>query len=119
MKILKWLERFGLPKEDHYDEGKYHVTYHATGRMKERGITKGNLRYNLTKKPIHVGETKYSQKGLPSYERYSRNLINARINPDNNNVTTVSRYPHELRKKFIEENKGERKCKSTVKKPKR
>lgn len=48
--------------------------------------------YNLYTKPVRKTKIKYDDYGRPSYERFSKNKINTRINPENKIVTTVSRY---------------------------
>ena len=75
-----------------YRDGKYKVSHHGVERMNERKITKGEVHVNLHTTPVKKTKVKYDSKGRPSYERYSHNKINTRINPRTNKVTTVSRY---------------------------
>lgn len=74
-----------------YKDGKYRVGDHAVMRMNQRQITKGELHVNLHTKPIKITSIKHTEDG-PSYERYSKNKINSRINPETDNVNTVSRF---------------------------
>ena len=100
-KILGKLRRtrFGVPQQ--YRDGKYLVTQHAAERMKERKISKKEVHCNLHGKPIYISPVRYDKLNRPSYERYSKNRINTRINPDNNHVATVSRYsPKRLEQKI-------------------
>lgn len=83
-----------------YKVKRYYVTHHAVVRMNERKITKGELHYNLTRPPVHISKTKFDDCGRPSYERLSDNLVNARINPKNNNIATVSRFHSWLLEKY-------------------
>lgn len=83
-----------------YKDGKYYITKHGIDRMNERKITKGEIHVNLHTTPIYKSEIKISKDGYPSYERYSKNKINTRINPKSNRVATVSRYHTKLYNKF-------------------
>ena len=69
----------------------YYVTVHAVKRMNERRISKGQLYYNLTRKPLEVTKVKFDEEGRPSYRRSSKNKITSSINPYNKNVVSVNR----------------------------
>lgn len=72
-----------------YEVNHYKVGYHAIKRMKQRGVGKGDLGYNLHKKPILITQVKFRYDGKPSYERYTDNQIVSAINPRNRRVITV------------------------------
>ena len=75
-----------------YRDGKYQISVHAVDQMNKRKINKGELHVNLHTRPIKVSPIKTDKFGRQSYERYSRNKINSRVNPKTNNVNTVSRF---------------------------
>ncbi len=75
-----------------YKDGRYNVSQHSVLRMNERRISKGELHVNLHTTPIKKTKVRYDKNGRPSYERFSNNKINARINPKLNVVSTVSRF---------------------------
>lgn len=75
-----------------YKDGKYRVGVHAVDQMNKRKISKGELHVNLHTTPMKISQVKKDEYGRPSYERFSRNKINSRINPETNNVNTVSRF---------------------------
>lgn len=75
-----------------YKDGKYRVSTHAVEQMNKRKINKGELHVNLHTTPVKVSIIKRDEFGRPSYERFSKNKINSRINPETNNVNTVSRF---------------------------
>ena len=80
-----------IPKKS-YKDGKYYITTHCVERMNDRKINKGEMHVNLHTTPLFKTAVKTDIMGRKSYERYSNNKINTRINPINNNVTTVSRF---------------------------
>lgn len=75
-----------------YKDKPYNVSRHATERMRDRNITKGQIHTNLHTKPIKVTAVKYDKMARPSYERYSDNKIATSINPKNKVVVTVRRF---------------------------
>lgn len=87
--IKKTRERT-IPREP-YKVRNYYVTVHAVKRMNERHISKGQLYYNLTRKPLEVTKIKFDKEGRPSYRRSSKNKITSAINPYNKNVVSVNR----------------------------
>lgn len=78
--------------------------------MKERKITKGQLHYNLTEKPLNLSDYRLDDKGRPSYSKCSENFLNVRINPLNHNVPTVNRFSKDKYDKIKKE--GEEKWKN-------
>lgn len=87
-----------IPKKPYNTNG-YHVTKHATYDMQKRDISKGELGYNLRKKPLLKTETKKDIFARPAYKRFSFNRIMSVINPFNKNVCSVRRFHEkELRK---------------------
>jgi hypothetical protein len=87
--IKKTRERT-IPKVP-YKVRDYYVTVHAVKRMNERRISKGQLYYNLTRKPLEVTKVTFDKDGRPSYRRSSKNKITSAINPCNKNVVSVNR----------------------------
>lgn len=85
-----------------YKDGKYRISNHAITRMNDRKITKGELHVNLHTTPIKLSPIKYGDNG-PSYERFSKNKINSRINPKTNKVSTVSRFHTTTYNKIMKE----------------
>lgn len=75
-----------------YKDGKYRISTHAVDQMNIRKINKGELHVNLHTTPIKKSAVKMDKLGRPSYERFTKNKINSRINPKTNNVNTVSRF---------------------------
>jgi hypothetical protein len=67
----------------------YKVSKHAIIRMKQRKVGKGDLGYNLCKKPVLITAVKFRYDGRPSYERYADNKIVSAINPKTKRVITV------------------------------
>jgi predicted HicB family RNase H-like nuclease len=115
MKSLKQMFCVGIysnkiPKKPYDVKVAFHVTKHAVKRMNERGITKGQLQYNLTEKPLYLSDYKLDDKGRPSYSKYSDNLLNVRINPLNHNIPTVNSFSKDKYDKI--KNKGEEKWKN-------
>lgn len=98
-----------IPNKLYHTSG-YYVTKHATHDMQKRDISKGELGYNLRKKPLLKTETKRDFFGRPAYMRFSFNRILSVINLFNKNVCSVKRFhDKELRKdmKRHEKNKSE------------
>lgn len=93
-----------VPSEK-YKDGKYKISKHAVERMTERKITKGEVHVNLHTSPIKKTTVKYDKHNRPSYERYSENKINTRINPKTKVVSTVSRF-HTKEYEKIKKGKG-------------
>ena len=87
----------------------YYVTDHAVKRMNERCISKGQLYYNLTRKPLEVTKVKFDNEGRPSYRRSSTNKITSAINPNNKNVVSVNRLHTKEYAKLIEKKNRRRK----------
>ena len=115
MKSLKKILHIGnysnvIPKKPYDVKVNYHITKHAIQRMKERRITKGQLRYCLTEKPLNLSDYKLDNKGRPSYCKYSDNFLNVRINPLNHNVPTVNQFSKDKYDKIKKE--GEDKWKN-------
>ena len=75
-----------------YKGGKFYIITHCVERMSDRKINKGEMHVNLHTTPLFKTAVKTDIIGRKSYERYGDNKINTRINPINNNVTTVSRF---------------------------
>jgi hypothetical protein len=68
------------------------VGKHAIERMKLRCISKGELGYNLRKRPLLLTPIRYDDKGRPSYQRYTDNQVMSAINPDYSKVVTTRKY---------------------------
>lgn len=79
----------------------YKIGSHAIKRMRSRGFTKSELRYNLTHKPLHISKIRYNNKGRPSYLRYSRNKTVVAINPNTKHINTTWKYHTRLMNKFL------------------
>lgn len=88
--MIKKTKERTVPKEPYKVKG-YYITAHAIKRMNERRISKGQLYYNLTRKPLEITKVKYDNNGRPSYRRSSKNKITSAINPNNENVVSVNR----------------------------
>lgn len=88
--MIKKSKDRAIPKEP-YKVKDYYVTAHAIKRMNERRISKGQLYYNLTRKPLEITKVKHDNNGRPSYCRSSKNKITSAINPYNKNVVSVNR----------------------------
>ena len=88
--MIKKTKERTIPKEP-YKVRNYYVTAHAVKRMNERRISKGQLYYNLTRKPLEVTKVKFDKEGRPSYRRSSKNKITSAIDPRNKNVVSVNR----------------------------
>ena len=89
-----------IPKES-YKVRNFQVTPHAVERMQERNISKGELYFNLTRKPIQQTKVKIDAKGRPSYRKTTKNKITSAINPVNNNVVSVNRLHRKDFKKIM------------------
>lgn len=61
-----------------------YITTHCVERMNDRKIKKGEMHVNLHTTPLFKTAVKTDIMGRKSYERYSNNKINTRINPINN-----------------------------------
>lgn len=92
--------RYYFPRKPYKVCG-YKVGAHALKRMKSRGITKFDLRFNLSRKPLHISPVRYNKRGRPSYLRYSRNKTVVAINPKTNHINTTWRYHTRLMNKFL------------------
>lgn len=84
-----------------YRDGLYKVSKHAVKRMNEREINKGQVHTNLRTTPLYKEKIKIGKNGRHSYQRYSINKINTRINPFTFNVNTVSYYHTKEWKKYL------------------
>lgn len=89
-----------------YKVRRYFVNTHCVKDMNVRKITKGEVYYNLTTKPIQITKVKYDELGRPSYRRSSKNKITTAINPVNKNVVSVNRLHSKDYEKIM---KGKRK----------
>ena len=107
--IKKTKERC-IPKEP-YKVKKYYVTQHAINRMNERKISKGELYYNLTRKPLTITKVKIDKNNRPSYRKTTKNKITSAINPLNNNVVSVNRFHSKEYNKLIKNQKPKRRTK--------
>ncbi|MBR2970397.1 MAG: hypothetical protein IKC48_01195 [Clostridia bacterium] len=96
-----------IPKEP-YKVRKYFVVAHAIKRMNERKISKGELYYNLTRKPLAVTKVKIDKYGRPSYRKTTKNKITSAINPKNKNVVSVNRLHTKTYKELIKNKKFKR-----------
>lgn len=87
-----------IPKKPYKTHGHY-VTAHAVYDMNKRDISKGELGYNLRKRPVLKTSVKKDSKGRPSYLRFALNRILSVINPITKAVCSVRHYRgRELRK---------------------
>ena len=66
-----------------------------------RKISKGELYFNLTRKPIQETKVKIDSKGRPSYRKTTKNRITSAINPSNKNVVSVNRLHRKDFKKIM------------------
>ena len=98
--MIKKVKDNRIPKEP-YKVRDYYVNKHAIKRMNERKISKGELYYNLTRKPLTLSKVKYDDKGRPSYRKTTKNKITSAINPVNKNVVSVNRLHTKEYKKII------------------
>ena len=86
--IIKKTKERTIPRVP-YKVRNHYVTAHAVRRMSERRISKGQLYYNLTRKPLEITKVTLDSEGRPSYRRSSKNKITSVINPCNKNVISV------------------------------
>lgn len=93
-----------IPQES-YKVRNFQVTSHAVERMQERNISKGELYFNLTRKPILETKIKIDSKGRPSYRKTTKNKITSAINPINKNVVSVNRLHRKDFKKIMNNKK--------------
>lgn len=105
--MIKKTKDRSYPKEP-YKVKKYYVTGHAIQQMNGRKISKGNLYYNLTRKPLVVTKVKYDFLGRPSYNRTTKNKVCSSINPLNNSVITVHKIHTKEYNKLINLKKSKR-----------
>ena len=105
--MIKKVKDGRIPKEP-YKVRDYYVNKHAIKRMNERKITKGELYYNLTRKPLTLSRIKYDDKGRPSYRKTTKNKITSAINPENKNVVSVNRLYTKEYKKIINQKRSKR-----------
>ena len=105
--MIKKIKEQRFPKEP-YKVKKYYVTQHAVQRMNDRKISKGNLYYNLTRKPLSITNVKFDSFGRPSYNRTTKTKICSSINPLNNNVVSVHKIHTKEYNKLISRKKSKR-----------
>jgi hypothetical protein len=84
-----------------YKVNGYMVGKHAIERMKFRCISKGELGYNLRKKPLQITDVRIDAKGRPSYRRLSDNRVLSCINPQDNFVINTWFFPSKLLLKLL------------------
>ena len=71
-------------------------------------MTKGQLGYNLSKRPVFRSSIEHDCLGRPFYKRFSLNRIFTIINPEHKNVCSVRGYHSKELKKEIENAKNKR-----------
>lgn len=89
-----------IPKES-YKVRQFQIIPHTVQRMQERNISKGELYFNLTRKPIQQTKVKIDSQGRPSYRKTTINKITSAINPINKNVVSVNRLHRKDFKKIM------------------
>lgn len=87
----------------------YYVTVHAVKRMNERRISKGQLYYNLTRKPLEVTAIRFDKEGRPSYRRSSKNKITSAINPFAKTVVSVNKLSTKKHAQLMQKQNGRKK----------
>ncbi len=93
------MKRKIIPKHPYRTHGHY-VTKHAVQDMNKRNISKGELGYNLTKKPVYKSKPAFDNLRRVFYIRMDDKKTLSVINPSNKNVCSVRKYhDKELRKK--------------------
>ena len=108
--MIKKTKERKIPQEA-YKVKNYFVTPHAVQRMNERKITKGDLYYNLTRKPLDITKTKVDAMGRPSYRKTTKNKITSAINPINNHVVSVNKLHSKSYQKLINRTNQRRRTK--------
>lgn len=92
-----------IPKKPYKTRG-YFVTPHAIFDMNLRNISKGQLGYNLSKKPLLKTKKDYDKEGRLFYKRYDDKKVFTVINPEKKNVCSIRNYHEkELKKEIIKE----------------
>jgi hypothetical protein len=84
-----------------YEVNHYKVGYHAIKRMRLRLVSKGEVGYNLRKKPLQITPVVFDIKGRPSYRRLSDNKTLTCINPKDNFVTNAWHFSSKLLSKLL------------------
>ena len=88
-----------IPNHPYYTHGHY-VTKHAIFDMNKRNISKGELGYNLSKKPVYKSKPIFDLLKRLFYIRMDDKKTLTIINHSNKNVCSVRKYHNkELRKK--------------------
>lgn len=88
-----------FPKSPYFTHGHY-VTKHAIYDMNKRFISKGELGYNLSKKPIYKSKPQFDLLHRLFYIRMDDKKTLTIINPSNKTVCSVRKYhDKELRKR--------------------
>lgn len=87
-----------IPKKPYKTHG-HNVTIHAVYDMNKRNISKGELGYNLSKKPVYKSKPKFDLFKRLFYIRMDDKKTLTVINPKNKNVCSVRKYHDEELKK--------------------
>ena len=88
-----------IPKRPYRTRGHY-VTKHAVFDMNKRNISKGELGYNLSKKPVYKSKPMFDLLNRLFYIRMDDKKTLTIINPSNKTVCSVRKYhDKELRKR--------------------
>lgn len=85
------MRRKYIPHKSYFTKG-YWVSHHAVYDMNFRSISKSQLSYNLTKKPLLRTRVRIDPAGRPSFLIYSRNKIFTVINPIKRWVCSVRKF---------------------------
>lgn len=89
-----------IPKKPYWAYNHF-VSQHAVYDMNLRLIPKGDVGYNLRKKPLLISQVKVDSIGRPSYNRYTNNKLVTSINPLTNKVCSVRHFHvKEITKEF-------------------
>ena len=87
-----------IPKHPYYTHGHY-VTKHAIFDMNKCNISKGELGYNLSKKPVYKSKPIFDLLKRLFYIRMDDKKTLTIINPSNKNVCSVRKYHNKELKK--------------------
>ncbi len=80
-----------IPKRPYRTRGHY-VTKHAVFDMNKRNISKGELGYNLSKKPVYKSKPMFDLFNRLFYIRMDDKKTLTVINPSNKYVCSVRKY---------------------------
>lgn len=75
-----------------YKAYKHYISAHAVYDMNFRGISKGEVGYNLGHKALFTTPVAFDNLDRPAYKRFADNKVLTVINPDKKKVCSVRNY---------------------------